>query len=425
MYVNKKNPAYFPFDKKTGGGILSNNRVQILARLSHMKKAIIVTFLLVNVIQIIAMDQPNPTIKTKGLRPNIEAMFELTDKSIGCSEYKQERDRKYSKEKDIERQNRYKVKIAIFLDKMNQKYPSTENKPVWLAENHINAEAQPFPSHCTDAKDFIDTKKPIYEYNLRSHCNNLNKMEIGQLSKKDAALLKFVHNSVEDEDEWWSWCSRKFEGGKIFFEKPIAFEFKIDASGKPVKMFNKKENAWENIFEKITVQQHLNSPHFKYAREHGNLFHPINILNALENESYHKELMFLQRQSRRMQLFNTIDKEKMEKELDKAWEKRNSELQKIDSEWNSIFSWWQRTFNHDQYKRRIEYRKLVCKENYKEEHENASQNLTQAYAAQKRLEQEIRSFQNPQNREAFTCSGIIGKQNFADVQRSREQCLKE
>ena len=389
-----------------------------------MKKTIITIFLLINVIQITAMDQPNPTKKTKDLRLNMQAIEELTDKSMGCSEYRHERDKKYSKTKDIERQENHKSKIVAFLQTMHQKYSSTDNKPVWLTENHIDAQAKPFPHACADAKEFIDSEKPILT--LSTRCRALSKMEEDKLSEKDAALLKFAQDTSEIEEEWSSWSSRKVkENRRKFFEKDIAFKPEIDSSGKPVKIYNKTENAWEIVGEKITVQEHLNSPHFKCALEHPDLFHPTNIMNALENENYHKELMFLQRQKHRMKLFNPIDQQKLDKELDKAWETKNSELQKIDSEWNSIFSWWQRTFNHDQYKKRIEYRKILCETQYEQKHENASENLTQTRAAQKRLKQEIKSFQNQKNRTAFTRSGIIGKQNFADVQRSREQCVNE
>jgi hypothetical protein len=74
----------------------------------------------------------------------------------------------------------------------------------------------------------------------------------------------------------------------------------------------------------------------------------------------------------------------------------------------------------------IEYRKLACEEEYRQKHDAATDNLTRSHhATQKRLKQEIKWFETPQNRTAFMRSGIIGKQNFDDIQRSREQCISE
>jgi hypothetical protein len=274
---------------------------------------------------------------------------------------------------------------------------------------------------------------------FKTHCANLSK-STAPLSHKEQALLNFVYDSAKMESEWLEWRSRIVIGGRRdgqrhAFEKTIGLHFEKDEYGNNKKQFNKKENMWEPITEPIIVHEHFNSPYFKRINENPDEFDPVNIANAYENENYHKELMFMERQLLKMKLFNAADSEKLEKvkkELDKAWDEKEYDIRKIDAEYNSIFSWYQRTFNHDQYEQNINAKKLqyisehsAYEKQYRDTNRDVFKNATLAKQAEERLEQEIQSFKNPRNRRYIAHSCIVKKVNFNNLQNARDLYLKE
>ena len=211
------------------------------------------------------------------------------------------------------------------------------------------------------------------------------------------------------------------KGGDIrhAFETAIKTEFAKDESGNDKVKFHKQENTWEKVTIETKVHEHLNSPHFKRIEGINDHSDTIAILNAVENENYHKELMFMERQLLKMRLFNKIDREKIEKKLDEAWDKKEKNL----NEW-SFFSWFQKLFFPTQYFLSQKDKEEKCEQEYQQIHTNAEKNVTLALNAEKSLKDAIELSKQSSHRKIIARS-CMRKADFTALQEARERFAKE
>ena len=159
------------------------------------------TFLLLFVSTITYSMQNIENRRKNDFPTHIEALVELTDKSIGCSEDLTDRAVKYPKEKDFQIQNKIKngtedkKGVAGFLATSHQKYPNESDRPAWFAT--IDPECKPFAKECNDFLDFTSNKK-LKPYMFWTHCSHLSKAT-NPLTSKEQALLDFAYEAAEME----------------------------------------------------------------------------------------------------------------------------------------------------------------------------------------------------------------------------------
>jgi len=241
----------------------------------------------------------------------------------------------------------------------------------------------------------------------------------------------------------------------------------------------------EDIVIPIKVPEHLNSIHYQRIKNPYE-FDSVSICNTLENENYHNELMFMERQLLKMRLFqatypeeklNEADKQyvslkkqlreikqtkkttqpQVEAELDQTWNKKENTIKELDEKLNNSFPYWLQLLAPIGYiveKEKTESKKHTEEEAYTKKHTKAEANLSnilhscdatktqlqkqmqtfdkaalsEAFCAEvmaeEKLKEQIKSFKNPINRPSITRSCVPGSY-LTGLQVARERYSKE